>query len=276
MNTVVGIDLRTTGHTWLVERAAAWTRMAGGVVDLVFFHPDGGTSEQQDRLEALLAELPEAQRGTARVLAAAPAAGLVELTEDADLLVVGSREPAALERWLHGPMATRVLRHAHCPVLVPRRPEPPRDTPKLLVGVDVNNPPVDRAIVELASRWAVMVGGTLDALYAVNRALPPIANHAVRERAEKEWEARNDSERRRLQLLLDEVVPEGHRGQAQIGRGEAEDAIIHASSDADLVLVGNRDREGLAQLVLGTVAQRVVRQAHCDVLSLPTAGVDLP
>jgi len=274
MRTVVGIDLRTTGHAWLVERAAAWTHRAGGRVDLVFFHPDGGTSEQQARLEALLAKLPEAQRGQARVLAAAPAAGLIELTASSDLLVVGSREPAALERWLHGPMASRVLRHAKCPVLVPRRIEPPDDPPALLVGVDINNPPLDRAVIELAAAWAEQVGGTLDALYAVNRALPPIANQAVRERAEREWEARNDRERRRLQALLDELVADTARGKARIGRGEAEDALIQASRDADLVLVGNRDREGLAQIVLGTVAQRVVRQAHCDVLSLPTAAIE--
>ena len=276
MHTVVGIDLRTTGHDWLVARAAAWTAAAGGVIDLVFFHPDGGTNEQQTRLQALLDQVPEAQRGRARVLAAAPAAGLVELTNDADLLVVGSREPAALERWLHGPMATRVLRHAHCPVLVPRRPEPPQQPPRLLVGVDINNPPLDRAVVKMAARWAASVGGQLSALYAVNRALPPIAHQEVRERAEREWEARNDSERKRLQALIDELVSEPCRGVASIGRGEAEDALIQASADADLVLVGNRDREGLAQIVLGTVAQRVVRQAHCDVLSLPTAALELP
>jgi nucleotide-binding universal stress UspA family protein len=56
-------------------------------------------------------------------------------------------------------------------------------------------------------------------------------------------------------------------------RGEPDDAMVQASQQADLVIVGNREREGLARL-LGTVAQRVSRNASSDVLSLPTASAE--
>lgn len=274
MRIAVGIDLRTTGHGWLVERAGAWARALRAQVDLVYFAAPAAQPDptHQERLEVLLATLSPSQRGDALVLpSSAPAEGLIELTASHDLVVVGSREPAALERWLLGPMATRVLRQARCPVLVPRRTAPPPERPRLLVGVDATDDTASRAVLSLASLWAQRLGGTLDALYAVVSALPPIADKAVRDKAEKEWVARNDADRQKVEALLDELVPAEHRGVARLGRGEPDDALIQASTACDLVLVGNRDREGLAQLVLGTVAQRVVRQADSDVLSLPTA-----
>ena len=273
MRIAVGIDLRTTGHGWLVERAGAWARALEGQVDLVYFSTGGDDATHAQRLDVLLATLGPNQRGEAKVIAgAAPAEGLVKLSRSHDLLVVGSREPAALERWLLGPMATRVLRHAEAAVLVPRREAPPPDSPRLLVGVDVTEPETAAVVLGIASSWAQRLGGTLDALFAVTSALPPIADKAVREKAEREWTARNERERHRLERLLEEHVPQEHRGTARIGRGEPDDALIAASADYDLIMVGNRDREGLAQLVLGTVAQRVVRTAHSDVLSLPTAA----
>ena len=224
-----------------------------------------------ERLETLLATLPEGHRGRAWVDAAAPEAGLVSATESADLLVVGSREPAALERWMRGTMATRVLRDAQCAVLVPRAEHPPPTPAQLLVGVDIGDVAGAERVTRLAAAWAERLKGRLSAAYAIPQALPHIADPTVRERAEKEWQKQYRGERVSLQELLDAHVASGHRGEARLLRGEPDDALIRASNQVDLLVVGNREREGLARL-LGTVAQRVARHAACDVLSLPTAS----
>ena len=91
-------------------------------------------------------------------------------------------------------------------------------------------------------------------------------------RAEKHWAQLFAAERDKLEALLKEHVPSGARGDARLLHGEPDDALIQASRTVDLIVVGNREREGLARL-LGTVAQRVVRQAQSDVLSLPTASM---
>ena len=45
--------------------------------------------------------------------------------------------------------------------------------------------------------------------------------------------------------------------------------IIELSKGADLVVMGTHGRSGLPRLLLGSVAERVVRSAHCPVLTVP-------
>jgi nucleotide-binding universal stress UspA family protein len=272
MRALVGIDLRIADHDWLLERAGAYAQRLGATVDLVYLQVEGADVEvPMRRLEGLLASLPEGVRGRARVEAASsPEEGLVQLTAEYDLMVVGNREPRALERLLKGPMASRVLRQARCPVLVPRGDDPPAEGARVLVGIDLRGIAPGR-VLEMAGTWARHLGGRLDALYAVAGRLPHIPDKSVREAAEREWDKRQEPLKRELEELMIDYLPEEVRGEALLARGEAEDVLVSRSSEADVVLVGNREREGLARLLLGAVAQQVVRRADCDVISLPTA-----
>lgn len=56
------------------------------------------------------------------VLPGAPAITLVEVSEGADLLVVGSHGRTGLSRLVVGSVAMACVQHAHCPVVVIRTP----------------------------------------------------------------------------------------------------------------------------------------------------------
>ncbi len=81
---------------------------------------DSLRAEAERRARAVLDEVGiEAELVT---LDGNPADALVEYAEKekADLLVVGSRGAGAIERFLLGSTSSRIVHHAHCPVLVVR------------------------------------------------------------------------------------------------------------------------------------------------------------
>jgi universal stress protein A len=57
---------------------------------------------------------------------------------------------------------------------------------------------------------------------------------------------------------------------AELRHGSAVDVIIYDAKavGADLIVMGTHGRSGLSHLVLGSVAERVIRGAHCPVLAV--------
>jgi nucleotide-binding universal stress UspA family protein len=84
--------------------------------------------EEQVRadLESVVAGLPEGVPGVVACLEGAPSERLIAASEKLDLLVIGSRGYGPLRAVLAGGVSGRVIRGAHCPVIVvPRGVEAP-------------------------------------------------------------------------------------------------------------------------------------------------------
>jgi nucleotide-binding universal stress UspA family protein len=74
---------------------------------------------------------------------------------------------------------------------------------------------------------------------------------------------------RELRGLVDELTRRGYADvHAQLLLGDPRHVIVNASADHDLVVMGTHGRGGLARLVLGSVADFVVRHARCPVLTV--------
>jgi nucleotide-binding universal stress UspA family protein len=79
-----------------------------------------------------------------------------------------------------------------------------------------------------------------------------------------------------FQQLLDEVrlpepVPHVER---RLEQGDAATAIVRVAQEShcDLIVIGTHGRTGLRRLLMGSVAEKVVRDAPCMVLAVKTAG----
>jgi nucleotide-binding universal stress UspA family protein len=80
-------------------------------------------------------------------------------------------------------------------------------------------------------------------------------------------------QRERAQTELERAAHFCHtaeiRAVAQLEIGYPGNVLIELSKDADLVVIGTHGRTGFQHLMLGSVAERVVRLAKCPVLVVP-------
>ena len=81
---------------------------------------DKARQAAEEMVAKAAAQLGESQPAsvTVRAVNGLPAQELIEASRDADLLVVGSRGGGGFERLMLGSVSDKVMRHAHCPVVV--------------------------------------------------------------------------------------------------------------------------------------------------------------
>lgn len=131
---VVGVDGSANSGRAL-ETAAAEARLRGAPLKVVHAyettrfvvtepHRDAATlqSAAQEVLDHALAKLP-AKEGLdleGVVIAGEPAQVLIDASDGASLLVVGTRGLGGFTGLLLGSVSTKCVHHAHCPVLVAR------------------------------------------------------------------------------------------------------------------------------------------------------------
>ena len=70
--------------------------------------------------------------------------------------------------------------------------------------------------------------------------------------------------------MLVELQEAGVSAEYVSARGSPERIVVDTARDkeADLIVMGTHGRTGLAHIALGSVAERVVRDAHCPVLTV--------
>jgi len=73
-----------------------------------------------------------------------------------------------------------------------------------------------------------------------------------------------------LDELADRLLPQELRGKLIVREGNAAAEVVAAAKrlNADLIVLSNTGRSGLRRIVLGSTAERIVRHAHCPVLTV--------
>jgi nucleotide-binding universal stress UspA family protein len=273
MRIIAGIDLNTNVYGWLVRKAAFFATYMDATLDLFFVlasHQESHRAKFQKELEGVLQQLPETHRGKAIIATGNPVDTLVEKAKDYDALVVGPREPGAFEALLFGSIASRVVKKSQCAVFTPRTNDEEKEvTHRVLLAVDVTR----HEAVQYGERirpWISCMKAKADILYADPQALPHIPDPKIRERALAEWQAARKDDLQQLNHFLATYLAEDAKGVIRLEQGDPADVLVRVSHEYDLIVVGSRPRPGLSGVVFGSVASQLVREADCDILTLPT------
>lgn len=208
-----------------------------------------------------------ARRLTSRLLNGMPRQEIVKLVEHDpafDLVVVGTHGRTGLARVLLGSIAEGIVRHAPCSVLVVRPDSEAKPFTRVLCPIDFSDS--SWYAVELAARFLPSRSGEIALLYVID---PPDAY--IGKRRESEFALELDRYcTEHLDRWADQLAaktPASVIKLSQVGRPGAEILEILDQRPAfDLVVMGSHGRTGLERVLLGSVAEKVVRHAKCPVL----------
>jgi len=287
---VVGYDGSQTSRqalTWALHAA----RLRGSGVSIVYACPPtaevvaqfGGSiapdfSALERAAEQVLAaaaeqahrEAPDVNVDT-RVVYAAASSALLTDTDEAAMVVVGSRGLGGFSELLVGSTGVQLAAHARCPVVVIRPQagdgQPGAGSGRVVVGVDGS--PSSDAAVGFAFTEAALRGAGVSAVHAWDRPpydVPPPSHDPLPSYVVADEVAGTESR------LLSEMLgawpskfPEVDV-QHEAVDGDPVEALVSRSTGAAMVVVGSRGRGGFSSLLLGSVSHGVLHHARCPVV----------
>lgn len=193
---------------------------------------------------------------------ARPAPTLIDMSKDADLIVVGARGLGAARRLLLGSVSTALIHHAHCPVVVIHHDAslyPQAAGAPVLLGTDGS--PGSELATRIAFQEASLRGAELIALHAVSDA--DIARMPAKDRAAAHSSAG--------EFLTEHLAGWQKRfPDVHVQRVLADDQPAHhlldLADNAQLVVVGTHGRGGFAGMMLGSVSTAVAHASRTPVI----------
>jgi len=206
----------------------------------------------------------------------------IAASERADLIVVGTHQRAGWSRLWHGSVSYRVLSRAAVSVAcVPKaaadQRAPGSGLQRVLAVTDFS-PNGDSAIAQAFA--LVQSGGTVTLLHVLRAAVPPRPTYAHDVQPEPSIEERS-SRRREIEEQLGRLVPRGAREAGVEARVEVVESLEIARAvcaeaergGTQALCLGTHGRTGIASMLLGSVAQEILRHSPVPVILVgPRAG----
>lgn len=285
---LVPTDFSETAQTALDTAAglAAWYKSALDIVSVVDAtayayagYPFATLADElNESAETSLSnlKLPKEAKGlkvSRFVLSGTPPAEILAHAKrsSADLIVIGTHGRGAVARLLLGSVADKVLHQAECPVLVtkPSAGKVKHPKKKSRAFTRILFPTDFSETANLALKRAIAITEDFDAelyvLHIVDDSI--ITTHVQKEREIILKELRNHALEQMKQSLPPELL-QNFETTGAVKRGEPGKAIASYAEThgCDLIVMGSHGRTGLIRVLLGSVADKVVRLAKCPVL----------
>lgn len=223
----------------------------------------------EDAVTRLRSDLGDrAVRVETSVVCERAASAILERSEDASLVVIGSRGRGGFASLVLGSVAVACIHHCRVPVVVIHEAGYLPGCGDVVVGID------DSAGARAALRWAaieaVRLGRRLvvvhgwelpDTMPQGSAGYGPLVEDSFTEVGERLLEVTVMKELADLAErpeILTRAVPV-----------DAVGALLAEAEDAGLLVVGSRGRGGFTGLLLGSVSQQCVHHATCPVVVVP-------
>lgn len=201
-----------------------------------------------------------------KVFVDATGPALLDLSQNADLIVVGTRGLSGIASAFMGSVSSLIARHSACPVVVVRTAAADGSLPAsgpVVIGLDGSENSVPA--LEAAMKEASLRGATLIAVHAWSD-LPLSTMDPITQVGALYDEA----------TIADTIVAERLAGfseqypdvnvEHRVVMDHPDVAIVEAAKGAQLVVVGSRGRGGITGLLLGSTSIKVLRHAECPVM----------
>lgn len=284
---VVGIDGSTSSAqalTWAVDQAVAEKRSltlvhAQSPVGAIWMDRAGldhriGIEALETSSRALLDEALAQVSHRAPALEthvllrlADPRDALLQLSDEATMVVIGSRGRGPIRSLLLGSVGVAISRHARCPVVIHRPSNPGLVRHGIVVGADGTDHSLPT--LEFAYRQASLRGLPLTVVHAFWDARATYADPQLVVAAE----AGLVSERL---LVAQSVSGLGEKYpdvpvSTELARGLADQCLLTLGKRMNMIVVGAHHGGAASEIAFGSVAASVVEHAVCAVAVVPHA-----
>ena len=205
------------------------------------------------------------------VLRGEPAHQIIQAAKrlPASLVVLGSKGLTGLEGFLLGSVARNVAKHAPCPVLIARPAH--NELREVVIGIDGSEH--GKRAVEAAAGFPLPEGTRLTVTHVTRpyepyTGLVPLDPAAYQREVEEVRRRRSEAAGRLLGAASERIKSAGRRVTDEHREGDAATEILALASErgADLIVVGARGVSLIEGLVMGSVADRLLKDAGCSLL----------
>ncbi|MCK6547580.1 universal stress protein [Myxococcota bacterium] len=245
-----------------------------------------GREEAEEQMSRFLEsiERPTDVPITPTVEAGEPLGVVLARSKDADLVIAGTHGRTGLSHFLLGSVAEKIVRLSEKPVLTIRSLTGHPDAPTQKIAKNLQFPPkrilvpVDfssssKLALEAALSVQTMLGAKVEVLHAVTHvpiegAELLVSGYAGESKTPfREW-ARSRADEEMKAFLAS--VKGGERADVRVLLGEPVATVLEESTSGryDLVVIGTHGRTGVSRLIMGSVAERIVRRSPCPVLTV--------
>ncbi|HHY07928.1 MAG TPA: universal stress protein [Corynebacteriales bacterium] len=233
----------------------------------IFNELEQDTQESIDQAAAIAQEINPDLEILQEIREGSPINMLLELSEEADMVVVGSRGLGGIAGALLGSVSTSVIGHAKCPVVVLREDDmytDPEDGP-VVVGVDGSK--ISELALEEAFKAAEAYGTGVIAVNAwLDRAVQ--STLAGVNLSSREWQRAQEEQEKMLEESLAPVKAAYPNVKVKlvVHRESPEVSLAEEACKARLLVVGSHGRGGFAGMLLGSTSRALLRLAPCPLM----------